>query len=134
MTENIPGTPTSMFSQKTFYFPMPVIQPITDDGDSNLPGTLRKKESITEKFNRFHQRNPHVYHLIVDISKRMKRSGVHKFGMKGVFEYLRWQYTMQTQGERYRLNNIFTSIYARLVMETEVELKGFFETRKRLEE
>jgi hypothetical protein len=41
---------------------------------------------------------------------------------------------MQTQGERYRLNNIFTSIYARLVMETEVELKGFFETRKRVEE
>ena len=123
-----------MFSQKTFYFQMPIIQPIADDGDFGLPGTLRKKESIIEKFNRFHQRNPHVYHLIVDISKRMKQSGVHKFGMKGVFEYLRWQYTMQTQGERYRLNNIFTSIYARLVMETEVELRGFFDIRKRIEE
>jgi hypothetical protein len=54
--------------------------------------------------------------------------------MKGVFEYLRWQYTMQTQGERYRLNNIFTAVYARLVMETEVELKGFFDLRKRVEE
>lgn len=134
MTKNIPGKPTSMFSQKTFSFTMPIIQPITDDGDADLPGTLRKKESITAKFNRFHSRNPHVYHLIVDISKRMKRSGVHKFGMKGVFEYLRWQYTMQTQGERYRLNNIFTSIYARLVMETEVELRGFFDIRKRIEE
>ena len=134
MITDIPGKPTLMFSQKTFSFPMPIIQPITDDGDFGLSGTPRKKEPIIEKFNRFHQRNPHVYHLIVDISKRMKRSGVHKFGMKGVFEYLRWQYTMQTQGERYKLNNIFTSIYARLVMETETELKGFFETRKRLEE
>jgi hypothetical protein len=134
MITEIPGKPISMFSQKTFSFTMPIIQPITDDGDFCLPGNLRKKESITAKFNRFHQRNPHVYHLIVDISKRMKRSGIRKFGMKGVFEYLRWQYSMQTQGERYRLNNIYTSIYARLVMETEVELKGFFETRKRLEE
>jgi len=125
----------SIFSQQTFNFAMPMIQPINDDAADNgmVPSARsKKKESILQKFIRFHQRNPHVYKLIVDISMSMKRSGVHKFGMKGVFEYMRWQYSMQTQGERYKLNNVFTALYARLIMECEPGLKGFFETRKRL--
>jgi len=126
----------SMFSQQTFHFQMPVIQPILEDETTSLiPATSsRKKETISEKFHRFHSRNPHVYDLIVEISRRMKQSGVHRFGMKGIFEYLRWQYAMQTQGDRYKLNNIFTALYARRIMECEDGLKDFFETRKRVGE
>ena len=127
-------TRTSMFSQQMFHFTMPAIQPIKEDDSADLPITIRKKESITEKFYRFHSRNPHVYNLIVELAYRMKRSGVHKFGLKGIFEYLRWQYSMQTQGDRYKLNNVFTALYARRIMACEPGLKDFFETRKRLGE
>jgi len=122
--------------QQTFSAQMPLIQPINDDDKNNgfPPVTARKKESIQQKFNRFHDRNPLVYHIIVDIANRMKLAGVHKFGMKGIFEYLRWQYSMQTQGEQYKLNNVFTALYARMIMEREAGLRGFFETRKRLAE
>lgn len=108
---------------------MPLIE---DENAATKP--RKKKESIRDRFHRFHNRNPHVYDTIISIAVQMKKANVHKFGMKGIFEYLRWQYSMQTQGESYKLNNIYTALYARLVMDHEPELRGFFETRKRLEE
>lgn len=127
----------SMFSGKTFHFQMPLIHPIKADGcphGHQAPEVPCKKESISNRFYRFHQRNPHVYNAIIELSKRMQKAGVKKFGMKGVFEYLRWQYAMQTQGDQYKLNNNYTSLYSRLIMEREAELRGFFETRKRVGE
>lgn len=118
--------------QKQFTFTMPVIQSINDDG--SRPGVSHGRQSIKDRFDRFHNQNPHVYGLIVELSSRMKKSGVKKFGMKGVFEYLRWQYTMQTQGDQFKLNNVFTALYARKIMDEFPELRGFFETRKRLTE
>jgi len=122
----------SMFSQQAFHFQIPLIHPINDETPDPAPSI--RKETIQQKFSRFHQRNPHVYDMIVTISKRMQQSGVNKFGMKGIFEYLRWQYAMQTQGDRYKLNNVFTAMYARMIMEREHGLRGFFETRNRLTE
>jgi hypothetical protein len=117
----------------SFSIQMPLIMPLIED-ENAATKPRKKKESIRDRFHRFHNRNPHVYDTIISIAVQMKKANVHKFGMKGIFEYLRWQYSMQTQGESYKLNNIYTALYARLVMDHEPELRGFFETRKRLEE
>ena len=83
----------------------------------------------TDRFAIFHLSNPRVYKMILSIALDLKRRGHKKAGMKAIFERLRWLYALQTQGEAYKLNNNYTAHYARLIMESEPELAGFFEVR-----
>lgn len=82
-----------------------------------------------ERFKAFHRANPHVYQALLKLALRMRAEGVRRYSMKGLFEILRWQYAIQTGGDDYKLNNYFTSFYARMLMASEPLLDGFFETR-----
>lgn len=90
--------------------------------------------TIAERFGAFHRRNPQVYAALRASALAMRRRGVTRYSIAGLFELLRWQYAMQTAGGEYKLNNDFRAPYARLLMEQEAELAGFFETRCRREE
>ena len=124
----------SATKQQQFMFTMPVVPPINSDDGTDYPSDIRRRETIQQKFTRFHSRNPHVYKAIIDICNGLKQSGINSFGMKGIFERMRWEYAIQTQGEPYKLNNNYTALYARMIMECEAGLRGFFETRERLTE
>ena len=86
-------------------------------------------KTIEEKFNEFHKENPEVYKQLVSMSRQLKVAGHKKCGMKMLFEILRWRSMLKTQGDEYKLPNNYTSRYARLIMENEPGLEGFFETR-----
>jgi len=88
-------------------------------------------ETIDERFAAFHKANPHVYSVLKKEALRMKWLGFKKFGMKSLFEVLRWQSGIQTQGEPWKLNNDFTACYARKLMAEVPALEGFFEVRER---
>ena len=91
---------------------------------------VEKQATLDETFEEFHERNPHIYHRLVEYALMVKRAG-RKIGMKALFERLRWDYMIQTRFKGdYKLNNNYTSRYARLLMEQEPELDGFFETRE----
>lgn len=85
-------------------------------------------QSLEEQFDAFHGANPHVYAALHSLAVTLKRRGAKKAGIGQLFEVLRWQYALQTQGSEYRLNNNYRSFYARLLNE-EPELRGMFETR-----
>lgn len=89
-----------------------------------------KPRTIAAQFEAFHAANPGVYQALRRLALDMRRRGVRSYGMKGLFEILRWQYALQTQGEPYKLNNNYTSHYARLLMKNEPALAHFFETRQ----
>lgn len=84
--------------------------------------------TLEQKFAAFHQANPHVYTNLRRLALDAKRRG-RQVGIKMLYEVLRWQYAMQTSGDDFKLNNSYTSFYARLLMEHEPELIGYFETR-----
>lgn len=86
--------------------------------------------SIQERFDAFHKANPHVYTALRRLALAARSRGIQRYGIKGIFEQLRWQYAIQTAGDEYRLNNVFSSRYARLLMQNEPALAGFFETRR----
>ena len=46
-----------------------------------------------------------------------------------LFEVLRWNQFVETDDPDFKLNNIYTSRYARLIMEAEHGLAGIFDTR-----
>lgn len=83
-------------------------------------------------FEAYHAANPQIYEAVVRFSLELKRRGRWHLGMKAVFERLRWWSNVEaTTGDAFKLNNNWTSRYARLVMKNEPELTGFFETRAR---
>lgn len=98
---------------------------------------------IDVAFYQFHQHNPKVYELLVKFARQAKAAGRKKFGMKMLFERVRWFEFVETKDSTgFRLNNNYTSRYARLMdkqerCSTDCEgcddtncLVGLFETRE----
>lgn len=106
--------------QLTIFEPLsPTVQP-----------KVRKGATIQERFQAFDAANPHVYRALREIALNLKRAGHERYSIKGLFEVLRFDYSMRTASDDgFKLNNIFSSRYARKLMDEEPELRGFFETR-----
>jgi len=85
-------------------------------------------ETIGERFHAFHGANPQVLDALVSLCLDVKRRGRKRWSTKGAFEVLRWS-SLRTTGDDFKLNNNFTSLYARLIPMVEPELAGFFATR-----
>ena len=91
---------------------------------------LTTYEERLARFEAFHADNPQVYEALVDISLQVKRKGFVRFGIRQIWERLRWIRTFQTTGDGdYKLNDHYAPFYARLIMATVPELAGFFEIR-----
>lgn len=85
---------------------------------------------LESAFTTFHEANPHVYHLIVRFAREKKRAGFKHYGIAGVFERVRWEMPITTEGDAFKLNNNYRAFYARLVMAECPDLAGFFHTRR----
>lgn len=86
------------------------------------------KGTIGERAERFHARNPAVYAFAVSISRYTRRRGVPHYGIGAVWEIMRFKY-LETHGDVYKLNNNYRAWYARRIMATEADLRGFFTVR-----
>lgn len=87
------------------------------------------ERNLSAKFAEFHRDNPRVYQEIVRLARRARARGHKRMGMKMLWEVVRWRMTVETSDPDFKLNNNYTSRYARLVMNRERDLAGFFETR-----
>jgi hypothetical protein len=83
------------------------------------------------RFCEFHQHNPHVYEYLRDLCLEVRQRGVYRFGIRTVWERLRWHARFETARapDEWKLNNNYTRYYARLLMKQEPELAGMFEIR-----
>ena len=84
---------------------------------------------IGRKFIEFHNNNLDVYTELVNLAFQLKRVGYKEYGIKGLFEVLRWQRSIRTVSSKFKLNNNYTSYYARLIMSRNPGLRGFFRLR-----
>lgn len=81
-------------------------------------------------FNDFHQDNPHVYATLVRLAREYRdTTGRDKCGMSLLFGRARWELALSTSDEEPTLNNNYAAFYARLIMATEPDLRGFFNVR-----
>jgi len=87
------------------------------------------KTSIEYKFLDFHNKNPHIYDRLREMAFTLKGHGRKKYGIASLFEVLRWQHATSTTSSDFKLNNNYRAYYARLLMENEPELDGFFHVR-----
>lgn len=89
-------------------------------------------DSIQQRFERFHEANPHVYRALVGMARDLKHRGRSRIGIGMLYEVLRWHYAMATGGSDFKLNNNYRSRYARLIEAQEADLAGVFEKRELL--
>ncbi len=81
-------------------------------------------------FCRFHEENPHVYERLRDMALKMLRNGHNIWGIRSMFVVLRFQADIETTGDSFKINERFAPWYARLLMRSEPELRGFFSLKK----
>lgn len=84
---------------------------------------------IDDAFKTFHRDNPHVYAMLVKLAREWKTAGHSHCGVKALWERMRWELGLHTTEEAPRLNNVYTSRYARLIEQNEPDLLGLFEMR-----
>ena len=109
--------------------PMPTL---FDHGLTPIPVATPPSDSIDAAFDAFHTANPWVCAALVDLAVDLHARGRERVGMKMLFEVLRWQHAIATvdAASDFKLNNSYTSRYARLIMDTVPSLDGIFETRR----
>jgi hypothetical protein len=88
--------------------------------------------SIEEAFLAFHKANPWVYAALVRLARELTNRGRTRIGIGMLFEVLRWQWYLRTTDANsdFKLNNNYRSRYARLIMASESDLDGAFDTRE----
>lgn len=81
-----------------------------------------------ESFITYHEANPQIWHYFKHFAFQAIDKG-KKVGAKGIFERLRWQVEIESNGE-WKVNNNFTAYYARIFALRYPAHKDFFELRK----
>ena len=87
-------------------------------------------DPIDMRFVEFHHANPQVYKTLVALARKWAQAGHDKCSIDMLFHLLRWEYGTSTSGDSgFRLNDHFTSRYARLISANEPDLADLFNTR-----
>lgn len=92
-----------------------------------VPEGLGPKEA---KFWTFHHENPQVYDELTRLARKARSQGRHRLGIRMLWEVTRWNLTIETTSNDFKLNDHYHSRYARLIMKREPDLSGVFELRE----
>lgn len=95
----------------------------------NEQARLRDGPSLDERFEAFHAAHPWVFEALEELTTQWVAAGGGQIGIKALFEQLHWSSLHITNGEPLRLNNNYTSRYARLLCARHPEWAGMFQVR-----
>ena len=88
--------------------------------------------TIQEKFEEFHENNPEVYQKFIKYANQIRDMGYEKYSAKQVVGRVRWhfQFEVKDKSDKYKINDAFTSRYARLYNDDFPSMIPFFEFRR----
>jgi hypothetical protein len=91
----------------------------------------RKDLTIDQRFAEFHKANPHIYRKLVNLAREVKGAGHTHCSIDFLMHRLRWYHHVELKStEPFKLNDQFSSRYARAIMLMEPDLCDFFQVRK----
>jgi len=86
---------------------------------------------LDRKFFEYHRANPNVYRLLKRFALQAKQTGHQKYSIDAIMHRVRWHLNIETKDpDGFKINNNYSSRYARLIMKNEPSLKDFFFIRK----
>lgn len=84
-----------------------------------------------QKLNEFLAANPHFYGEFVKVARHLKALDYNNISARGIVHFMRIDRALKiNRTDDYKINDHLSSRMARLVMEREQDLAGFFEIRK----
>lgn len=89
----------------------------------------REDTVLKRKWLLFDLQNPKVYELLKKYTFQVINRGHKHYGIKAVFERVRWHTVIETTDVDFKLNNNYTAFYARKFHSDFPDYEGFFETR-----
>lgn len=90
-----------------------------------------KYEENLAAFKVFHKTNPQVAAELEKLALRLKQRGKTRYSIAGLFEVIRFRRALRTTGKSpFKLSNNHKPFYARLLMQRNPELQGFFEVKQ----
>lgn len=100
---------------------------MTEEAKAEAP----PEDSIQAAFLRFHGENPQVYAELVKLCREAREHGRRKIGVKMLWEVMRWNLWLRIKSDDdFKLNNNYTSRYARYIMKMEADLANIFDLRE----
>jgi hypothetical protein len=87
--------------------------------------------SLGERFAVHHERRPEVYRRFKELALRLLESGRSHYGAKSIMETVRFHCALDSGEEEYKINNSFTALYVRMLIQEDRRFEGFFELRVR---
>lgn len=78
----------------------------------------------------YHAQNPMIYEKLKIYAKQLKDTGRRQFGIRAIFERIRWDMYLEYNKSDFKINNTYSPFYARLLIFDFPEFEGFFETRE----
>lgn len=98
---------------------------------STLPFDAPPVDRIQREFEDYDRRHPEVYAGLVELARQAKSEGRGKYGIEALFVIFRWHRRQpeKDEGAEYKMNDHFTSRYARKIMEENADLRDFFRVR-----
>jgi hypothetical protein len=95
----------------------------------------KKKEPlpIQQRFESFHKANPHIYVLFKKYAKMAMDNGRTRYSADCILHRIRWFVNVETKwtkGDGRKLNDHYSSRYARLLCDESPKFENFFELRK----
>lgn len=95
------------------------------------PEKKEEKKTLMERYAEFDSLNPHVWKSIERIAMSMLDRGFKRISIAMIFELLRYDYTVQTKGDSYKLSNNLKAFYARRLQAQPWMPEGRIELRQR---
>ena len=83
-----------------------------------------------ESFEEHHKLNPDIYTMFEGYALKASKYR-DRYSAKIIFHIMRWNTMISDGGEDYKIDDGWISHYARLFMQNNPALNGFFETRIR---
>lgn len=112
-----------------------LVQPVHDKEREKRGKKLAERPSIDQRFAEFWRDNPHVWDELKRLAFERLASGSKRIGVKALWEELRASLIKIEAGGLgagdYKLNNDFTALYARKLIQNHPELAAVIEVRKR---
>ena len=82
------------------------------------------------RFQQYHLENPQVWELFQRFTIEVIRAGHKHYSARAVFQRIRWHTSVETRGDDFKINDHYSSRYARMFHVKYPKFEGFFRTRE----
>jgi len=85
-----------------------------------------------DKFTAYHNANPSVWVEFEKLANRLWDRGIKHYGSKGICEVIRYHTQIDARpGDKFKVNNNYSPMYAKLYLLKHPDRKEFFDCRER---